>query len=194
MTTGIRKMHSKGCAGDGGGRCNCGAGWEAAVDSKRDDKKIRKTFPTKAAARTWRADAGTQLKRGALRAPTKTTLREAAKVWLRGAEVGEIRNNSGHPYKPSTLRGYRQALEERVLPEIGAAKLSEITTSDLHLWTAGRLSAPRPLRYRNTIKPLQAIYRRAIVTGVVLNPTGDSLCRRCGASRADRPPPRGGPA
>ena len=175
MATGIRKRHSKGCRSRGGGRCNCDAGWEASVFSKRDGKKIRNTFPTKAAARTWRADAGSQLERGSLRAPTKTTLRETAEEWLRGAEAGEIRNNSGHPYKPSTLRGYRQALEDRVLPELGAAKLSEITTTDLQAlvdrWQADRTPAST---IRNTIKPLQAIYRRAKSRGgLPVNPTRD---------------------
>jgi len=98
------------------------------VWSQRDGKKIRKTFPTASAARTWRADAAAAIERGSLRAPTKQTLRAAAAAWLAGAEAGEIRNNSGHPYKPSTLRGHRQALEERVLPGLGGAKLSGITT------------------------------------------------------------------
>ncbi len=56
MSTGIRRLHSKGCAARDGGRCNCGAGYEASVFSKRDGKKIRKTFSSKAEAKTWRAD------------------------------------------------------------------------------------------------------------------------------------------
>lgn len=66
-------------------------------------------------------------------------------------------------YKPSTLRGYRQALEEKVLPAIGAAKLSAVTTSDLQAlvdrWQAeGR---PAATIRSNAVKPLQAVYRRA---------------------------------
>ena len=38
MSTGIRKLHSKDCPGSDGGRCNCGAGWDATVFSKRDEK------------------------------------------------------------------------------------------------------------------------------------------------------------
>lgn len=57
MSTGIRKRHSQECPGRDGGRSACNAGWEASVFSKRDGKKIRKTFPTKAAAKTWRDDA-----------------------------------------------------------------------------------------------------------------------------------------
>ena len=44
MAEGIRKRHSKGCSARDGGRCNCKAGYEAWVFSKRDGKKIRKTF------------------------------------------------------------------------------------------------------------------------------------------------------
>ena len=51
MAEGIRKLHSKACAVGGGKRCDCGAGYEAFVFSARDGKKIRKTFPTLAAAK-----------------------------------------------------------------------------------------------------------------------------------------------
>jgi integrase len=99
----------------------------------------------------------------------------AAGGWLAGAESGEIRSRSGHPYKPSTLRGYRQALEERVLPVIGGAKLAGITTADpqalVDRWQAERTPA---FTIRNTVKPLQAIYRRPKSRGgLPLNPTRD---------------------
>ena len=55
-TTGIRKRHSKGCAGRNGGRCRCGAGWEASVFSRRDGRKIRKVFAREAEAKSWRPD------------------------------------------------------------------------------------------------------------------------------------------
>ena len=58
--------------------------------------------------------------------------------------------------------GYRQALEERVLPLIGGEKLSAITTSDLQLLVDRWHAEGQPAStLRNTIKPLQAIYRRA---------------------------------
>jgi hypothetical protein len=79
MTTGIRKLHSKGCPGRAGGRCSCGAGWEASVFSKRDNKKIRKTFANKAEAKTWRDDANTMLAKGGLRAPKPTTVPSRAR-------------------------------------------------------------------------------------------------------------------
>lgn len=175
MATGITKRHSKNCPGNGGGRRRCKAGWEASVYSKRDAKKIRKVFAREAEAKSWRADAMTAIERGALRAPTKITLREAGEAWLEGAEAGEIRNRSGQRFKPSTLRGYRQALVDRIYPEIGAVKLSTVTTSDLQaLIDRWQADGQRASTIRDTVKPLQAIYRRARTRGgLPVNPTHD---------------------
>ena len=175
MATGITKRHSRTCRSRQGGRCTCDPTFEAWVWSSKDAKKIAKRFPSYAAARSWRADAKRGVDQGALRAPTATTLREAAEAWLDGAESGAIRNRSGDPYKPATLRGYRQALHDRVLPVLGGERLSRITTSDRQVivdrWQAERQPGST---IRNTIKPLQAIYRRAKSRGgLPINPTRD---------------------
>jgi integrase len=175
MAEGIVKRHSKGCPAKAGSRCRCGGGYEASIYSARDGRKVRKTFARESEAKSWRAEAKRALDRGALRAPSRRTLREAAAAWLEGAERGELCNRSGRPYKPATLRGYRQALEERVLPEFGAQKLSAVATADLQAlvdrWQAEGQAAST---IRNSIKPLQAIYRRARSReGLPLNPTHD---------------------
>ena len=162
----IRKLHSKGCPGRDGGRCRCGAGWEAAVYSKRDDRKIRKTFPTKAEAKVWRDDASGQLARGGLRAPKPTRLREAWDVWIEGARSGTIRNRSGDPFKPSALRAYEGAMRREVLPEFGATKLADLTRPDLQQF-ADRLLARglSPSSIQRTLLPVRALYRRALSQG-----------------------------
>ena len=63
----------------------------------------------------------------AFAAPTRTTLREAAGAWLAAAEQGLVRTRSGERYKPSALRSYRAALNGRVLPRLGALRLSAVT-------------------------------------------------------------------
>ena len=175
MAEGIRKRHSKGCSAREGGRCNCDGGWEAFVYSPRDGRKLYKTFPRKSEARSWRADAKRSLDRGKLRTPNGRTLREVAATWLEGAERGEIRNRSGRSFKPSTLRGYRVALEDRVLPELGTRKLTAITTTDLQeLVDRWQSQGHSPGTVRNWLKPLQVIYRRARAReGVPVNPTRD---------------------
>jgi integrase len=171
----IKKRHSGNCPARRGKRCSCNGGYRAEVYSPRDKKKIRKTFTHRADAQSWAAEVKRGVDLGTLRAPTKRTLDEAAAAWLAGAEAGTIRNRSGNRYKPATLRGYRQALEDHVLPLLGGRKMNAVTTADLQglvdRWSA---EVQSPSTIRNSIKPLQAIYRRARAReGLAVNPTRD---------------------
>jgi integrase len=175
MAEGVVKRHSKGCPARAGRRCRCNAGYEAFVYSPRDGKKVRKTFARLAEAKSWRAEAKRSVDQGTLRTPTRRTLGEAAGRWLTGAEAGDVRSRSGQRYKPATLRGYRQALDTYLLPVLGGRKLNTVTTADLQelvdRWQAEGQSAST---IRNSIKPLQAIYRRARSReGLPVNPTHD---------------------
>ncbi len=175
MATGIVKRHSKGCRSDEGERCNCGAGWEAWVYSRRDERKIRKTFEREADAKAWRSDAAAALTTGTLRAPKPTTLEQAWEAWYEGAKAGTIRNRSGHPYKPSALRSYETAMRLRVLPRLGKVRLSELRRPDLQDLAdellAGGLS---PSAIQVTLLPVRAISRRAISRGeLAVNPCAD---------------------
>ncbi|MFN8161368.1 MAG: tyrosine-type recombinase/integrase [Solirubrobacterales bacterium] len=175
MATGIRKRHTRLCRSHKGGGCTCTPSYEASVFSPKDDDKIRRTFRSHAEAASWRADAKRQIDQGALRTPAQKTVRTAAEDWLRGAKAGEIRNRSGQRFKPSTLRGYEQALNDRVLPEIGGAKLRAVSTADLQALVDRWQGEGTPAStIRNSIKPLQAIYRRAKSReGLPVNPTRD---------------------
>jgi hypothetical protein len=108
MATGITKLHSKGCPAKTGGRCRCNAGYEASVFSRRDNKKIRKTFARESEAKSWRADALGALSRGGLRVTKPTTVEQAWETWYAGAKAGTVTNRSGDPYKPSALRSYER--------------------------------------------------------------------------------------
>ena len=110
-----------------------------------------------------------------MRAPSAKTLREVATGWLEGVERGEIRNRSGRPFKPSTVRGYRTSLNERILPLIGGRRLNTITTTDLQeIVDRWQVEGQAPATIRNSLKPLQAICRRARAReGLGLNPTHD---------------------
>jgi integrase len=170
---GIRVRHRRACASPNTGRCNCNPSYEAWVYSARDQAKIRKTFRSLAEARAWRHDANGALRRGAMSAPSKMTLREAADEWLHGARAGTIRTRSGDVFKPATLRGYDQALRDRIIPELGARKLGDITRRDI-LDLVDRLLAAGldPSTIRNAVAPLRVVYRRALDRGdVSVNPT-----------------------
>ena len=116
MATGIRKR---------------GASYEASVYLKREGRKLRRTFPTLAAAKAWRAEAVTAANKGALRAPQPTTVREAWEAWYEGARAGAVRNRSGDPYKPAAVRSYEAAMRLRVLPALGDVKLVDVGRPDL---------------------------------------------------------------
>ncbi len=171
--TGITVRHSRSCGSHAGKRCSCTPGYQAQAWSRRDKKVIRKTFRTLSAAKAWRQDAGVALRKRTMQAPTQTTIRQAWEAWLRGAKEGWVRTRSGDLYKPSALRSYEHGMRKRVLDEIGGVRLSEVTCVDLQdladRWLAEGLD---PSTIRNTLMPLRALFRRALVRGeIALNPT-----------------------
>ncbi len=175
--TGLEQRHIGRCAGK---RSDCGCGWRASVYSMTDGKKIRRTFPTRAAAKAWRDDKLGAATRAALRAPTSTTVRQAAEAFLAGARDGSIPTASGGRYKPATLRGYTVGLTKRVLPALGDRRLSDVQRRDVQdladRLTAEGLSAST---VQNTLDPLRVIFRRAIRREeVTIDPTEGLELRR----------------
>jgi integrase len=167
--SGIRQRHGNRCKG--GKACACP--WRAEVFSVRDGTKIRKTFPTKAAALAWRRDSLSAVQNGRMRAPTGRTLRESARAWQEGAESGVIRTRSGDPYKPGALRTYEKALRLRVLPKLGERRLEGIARIDLQDIVDELLAeGVNASTIAGTLLPVRAIYRRAVSRGeVAVNPT-----------------------
>jgi integrase len=108
-----------------------------------------------------------------MQTPSRQTLHEAAESWLTGAKAGLVRPRSGDSYKPSALRGYEAALRDRILPDLGGARLSEIRLVDVQDLADRLLAAGLdPSTIRNAIMPLRSIYRRAVRRGEVsVNPT-----------------------
>src|SRR4051794_33687150 len=107
-TPGIVERHARTCPTRGGGTCAkpCAPSFEAWVWSPRDAKKIRRSFPTIAAAKSWRSDASSAVRRGTMQAPSRQTVREAGEEWIAKAQAGEARTRGGERYKPAVLRGY----------------------------------------------------------------------------------------
>jgi integrase len=170
---GIEIRHARSCGIYSGVDCTCAPAFRAIVHSKRDGRKIQKTFPTLSAAQLWRQDALVDLRRGALRAPKPATVRQVGDKWLADAKGGLVRNRSGDRYKPSVLRGYEQALRDYIYPDLGGARLAELSRNDVQdladRLSEGDLSAST---IRNALLPLRAICRRAYARGEVLvNPT-----------------------
>jgi integrase len=173
-TTGIEIRHARSCPSRGGEKCRCKPSYQANVYSKRTGR-IRKTFPTLAAAKSWRVQALHDLGRGTLAAPTRATVDVAADALLVGMRDGSIRNRNRTSFKPSAIRSYEQALTNYLRPEFGDRKLSDITRNDVQDFADALLAQGLdPSTVRNALMPLRVIYRRAVKRGeVTLNPSRD---------------------
>jgi integrase len=144
------------------------------VWSNRDRKRIRKTFRSRAEAKSWLADARVAVRHGTLQAPSPRTLSEAADEFLAGMETGAVRTRSGRPFKPSTRRTYAEKLSGYVMPALGDFRLSEIRRSDVQHLVDDLNDALSPSSVRNAIDPLRSIFRRALRRDeVLLNPTAN---------------------
>ncbi len=170
MAAGVRQRHGNRCGRPARG-CDCP--WEAFVYSKDDERKLRKQFPTRAAAMSWRRDAGSAVARKILRAPTSRTLGDAAAEWFDGARAGTILNRSGDRYKPAAVRGYEQGWRLRLRDRLERRKLSDVSRSDLQALVHRLLEEGlSPSTIVVTMLPLRAIYKRAVALGeVAINPT-----------------------
>jgi hypothetical protein len=82
LPEGITVRHGRSCPAREGKRCRCDPNYQAQVWSARDGKRLSRSFPTLAAARTWRQDALVALRQGKIRPSGSATLREAARDWL----------------------------------------------------------------------------------------------------------------
>jgi integrase len=169
---GIEVRHRTTCAARSGGKCNCKPAYQASVWSAREQKRLRKTFPTLAAARAWRAETQTAIRRGTMRAPVALTVREAGEELLQGMQSGRIRTRSGGRYKPSAIRSYEAALRDRIVPILGGKRIGDVQRRDVQRIADDLLAEGRdPSTIRNALMPLRVIYRRALEDGdVAVNP------------------------
>jgi integrase len=173
---GVYRRHRKDCNRQSG--CDCP--YEATAWNAHEGKLLRKTCPNLTAARRWRQDTSAAVRAGLLRSSSTATVREAGDELLAGMESGAIFTRSGRPYKPATIRGYREALVLRVYPALGTCRLSGVHRHDVQEladgWTAAGLSAST---VQNSLDPLRVICRRAIRRDeLVIDPTEHLELRR----------------
>lgn len=173
MSTGIEARHAKSCGSRTGQRCDCTPTFQANVWDAKAEKRLRKTFPTRSAAKRWRQDAIVAIRAGELSANRGPTLRDATEEWIQAMRAGHELTRSGDPYKPSAIRGYRQSLNKRVWPTLGRHRIREVTARDVQaLMDKLVRDGAAPATIDGALTPLRAFYRRALVRGdVIRNPT-----------------------
>lgn len=174
---GIYKYHARRCT-IRGRQCKCPPNYQATAYSGHDRKLLRKHFPTATAAKAWKQDAGSAIRAGTLRAPTKTTVGEALEAYIAGMRDGTIRGRGGRgrtttPYKPSTVRKYARDVRERLEPEFGRRKLSELHRQEIQDFVdLMDVEGAAAATIHNVLDPLRAVYRRALQRDeVTIDPT-----------------------
>jgi integrase len=163
MAAGIDTRHARSCRSRAGGRCSCTPSYQAYVYDRRNDRLIRKTFPAKAEAKTWRQDAIVALRRGIVQAPVKLTVREGLRALLDGMRDGTVLDRSGKPYKPATCRSYEQAIRRHLEPALGSLRLDNVRRRDVQaLVDRLRGQGLSPSTVHNKLDPLRVLFRRAV--------------------------------
>ena len=107
---------------------------------------------------------------------SRRTLREVSEEFLAGAEASPptVLTRQGRPYKPSALRDIRAALEQRILPDLGALKVSDVRRGDVQALVNRMLGEGLSgSRTRNVVNALRSVYRHAID----LEEVGDTPCK-----------------
>jgi integrase len=161
---GVETRHRKACAlNSAGSRCSCQPSYRAEAYDPDRRRRIFKTFPSAAAARSWRSAMQVKIKTGEAGAIDSPTLRDAYAAWATRAADGVIRNNRGELYKPSVLRSYNEVMHKHVLPRLGSRRLTDVRlvhVQDLieELHRAGL--AARTVH--NVVAPLRVVFGDAI--------------------------------
>lgn len=166
MATGIVKRHARSCRSREGGRCNCVPSWQAWVYSSRDGRKIKRTFPREAEAKSWRTDALVALSAGTLR-PNRhdsRTLFLALTEFVEGMAAGTVRPKGRSAYKPNTIRSYERAVRGYIeRSPLGRLKVTDVRRRDVQAFADELLaSGLAPASVWNVLNPVQTFYRRAI--------------------------------
>jgi integrase len=160
--------------------------YRAWIWSQREQRKIRKTFPSLSAAKSWRSEAAVAVRSGTMRAAAAPRLEDVFGrevdgkwidgAWIEGASAGTIRARSRHPFKQSTVRAVRQHYQRRIAEPYGRQRLDQVTHVELQEFV-DRLEVEglSPSTIEGTILPLRLAYRWARGKGIVTVDPTDGL-------------------
>lgn len=164
-STGIEVRHRKRCTTPrDDGKC-CGASFQAQAYDARAGRPVKRSFPSRAAARQWRHDAQHALRSGEVAAvkPSGRTVTDALDALVEGMRDGSVLDRSGRRYRPATARSYRQAADGYLIPALGRLRLSEVRRADVQrLIDRMHADGLSGSTIRNKLDPLRVVYRRAI--------------------------------
>jgi len=184
---GVYRAHTRACVKAGAvAKCDCP--YLATAWSAKDGKNITKQFPGFRAACDWRSDAKGAIKGGKLKAPTRTTVQEAADALIAGMRDGSIYHRKGEPYKPSAIRSYERVLRLHVLPTLGHCRLSRLERREVQAFVESmNRDGYSSSTVKNALDPLRVICRRALSNGELsVDPTNNLALPQKRAVKRDR--------
>ena len=162
---GLTPRHSKRCATVTGDKCDCKPTWQAWVWDAAAGRKLKRTFPTKTAAKLWRQDALVAVRAGELTATPKgaRTVADALEKLIAGMKDGSVLDRSGRRYRPVTIRNYAADVRNVLAPALGHLRLGEVKRGDVQR-LVDRLHADglTGSTIRNKLDPLRVVFRRAV--------------------------------
>ena len=191
---GIRARQKPACPARGGGHCRCTPGYRASLWSNRDRQVIRRTFPSLAAAKAWRADAQRDLRQGRLRVADPPDRPPGRRGMDRGRPHRRGRDAPGAPTS-LTLRGYEhRSREDRSSPRSApiGSQTSAASRCRRSPTPSGPRGSPRPRSAISSTRCARSIGGRSTESWSAINPTtGARAALIRGAARPDRRPRRG---
>jgi integrase len=171
MPTGIRKR---------------GNSWEASAFDARSGKKLRRTFPTLAAARSWRADALVAVRKGSIKPAQRMTVQDASTALLDGMRDASIRTKGGSAYRATTIEQTERSLRRHVLPELANIRVDRLDARTLREFADNMLAAKYdPGTVLSAMQPLRLILRRAVLDGQLASNPSRELGLPGGKRRED---------
>jgi integrase len=127
---------------------------------KERGKKVRGPWGTAADGKAWLAHATLTRHAGGTVAPAKgETIRESSERFLDGIRSGAILSNKRRPYESKTVRGYEQAFEAWINPELGHIPVAALRRDQVQRWVDWLHSQRSGATVRNTWAALAALYR-----------------------------------
>jgi integrase len=128
-----------------------------AWDKRTNRNIVGQWGPSEEEARAWRDRARVDIRSGKMSTGIVPRLSTAVDVFLEGIESGTVFNESGRPFKPSVVRGYRTSLRRAVI-WFGAVRLDKLVLKDLQLYVDARNHEVMPSTVRNDIVALRSVY------------------------------------
>lgn len=183
---GITLVHRSVCKIKQTERCTCRPGHRAEAYDAVARRRRYRTFPTRKAAVQWRQDMQVAIRNGEHRITRAVTLAEVRDDWAKAAEEGTALTKAGQPYKPSVLRGYRDAWVTKIEPELGRSKVAEIRPVHVKaLVTKLMGQGLAPSTVRNTITALRVLFKWAVSEELASSNPCDTVALPSGGTTRD---------